>query len=275
MPPPPSFHSGPHSPGSNVPDFLRFANPTEWVELPSKGKYYPPEHPFHDKEQIEIRYMTAREEDILSSRSLLKKGIAIDRLIKSLCVDNFPVNSLLTGDKNAIMVAGRVTGYGPEYKVSLQCPVCAARSEINWDLSEILLHTPDEEFVSKHEIEYTPQGYKIRLPKTEALVNIRFLNGFDEEYVDKLSQNKKKAKLGESRMTDQFRVMIVYINGHTEKGLISKFADGMPAHDARILRKSYAELKPDIDQTLNYACQECLEDSEVEMPMTAQFFWPE
>ena len=275
-PPSPPSSSGHYSGGDTSTDFLKFANPTEWVDLPSGGKYYPPDHPFHMKEQVEIKYMTAKEEDILSSRSLLKKGIAIDRLIKSVCVDKgVPINTLLTGDKNAIMVAARVTGYGADYPVNLQCPVCAARADITWDLATVAMHQPDEEFVLKHKIERTPQGYKVTLPKTKAIVNVRFLNGHDEDYLEKQATSKNKAKLGESRMTDQFRIMIIDINGHTDKGLISKFADNMPAGDARILRNSYAELRPDIDQSMNFVCPDCLMDTEVEMPMTAQFFWPD
>ena len=275
-PTPPPSSAGRHFGGDDTPDFLKFANPTEWVALPSGGKFYPPGHPFHMKEQVEIRYMTAKEEDILASRSLLKKGLAIDRLIKSVCVDkNLPINSLLTGDKNALMVATRVTGYGEEYKVNLQCPVCAARSEFNWDLSVMRTKEPDEEFMSEHSIEYTAEGYKITLPKTKACVSVRYLNGKDEDYLDKQQTTKGKSKLGETRMTDQFRIMITDINGHSDRSIISKFSDNMPANDARILRKSYAELKPDIDQSMNFVCPECSMDTEVEMPMTAQFFWPD
>ena len=76
-------------------------------------------------------------------------------------------------------------------------------------------------------------------------------------------------------MTDQFRQMVVDINGHTDRSLISKFADNMPAGDARVLRRTYAELKPDIDTSISYVCSDCLSESEVDMPMTANFFWPE
>ena len=276
--PPPTMPpgAGPHSgPQSDVPDFLNFTSPTEWVDLPSKGKYYPQGHPYHGKEQVEIKYMTAKEEDILASRSLLKKGIAIDRLIKSVCKDNIDVNSLLTGDKNALMLAARVTGYGTDYAVHVQCPVCQARNEnFNWDLGEINVAIPDEEFLSKHNYEPTERGYKITLPQTKAVVSVRFLTGVDEEKLDKLQTNRKRANLGESRMTDQFRQMIVEISGHTDRTMISKFAENMPAGDARVLRKSYAEAKPDVDMSINYVCGECLSESEVDMPMTAEFFWP-
>jgi hypothetical protein len=275
---PPPTPPGGHEPvyDGDTPDILRFSSPTEWVDLPSKGKYYPEGHPFHGKEQIEIKFMTAKEEDILASRSLLKKGIAIDRLIKSVCVNKVDVNSLLTGDKNAIMIAARVTGYGSDYVINIQCPICAARNdEFNWDLSQIHMQEPDEEFLKKHNFKPLGRGFQITLPKTKVEVCVRFLTGTDEDKLEKLATNRKRANLGESRMTDQFRQMITEISGHTDRTTISNFADNMPAGDARVLRKAYAEAKPDVDMTLNYVCPDCLSESEVDMPMTAQFFWPE
>jgi hypothetical protein len=276
--PPPTMPPGAsqHDAQSDVPDFLRFTSPTEWVDLPSGGKYYPQGHPWHKKEQVEIKYMTAKEEDILASRSLLKKGIAIDRLIKSVCVDPIDIGSLLTGDKNALMLAARVTGYGTDYAVNVQCPVCAARNEnFNWDLSECVSVIKDDVWLDKHKFKYTERGYEITLPSTGAVVNVRFLTGNDEEKLEKLASNRKRANLGESRMTDQFRHMIVEISGHSDRTMISKFSENMPAGDARVLRKSYAEAKPDVDMSLNYVCADCLSESEVDMPMTAEFFWPE
>lgn len=255
--------------------FLNFVTPTEMVDLPSKGKYYPEGHPWHNKEQVEIKFMTAKEEDILTSRTLLKKGIAIDRLIKSVCVDRVDVSGLLSGDKNALMIAARITGYGPEYDVNLACPVCTARNEYTWDLGTVDLMKLDEEWMEKYNVEQTPRGYRIQLPRTKAVVNVRFLTGQDEDKLDKLSQNKKKSNLGESRMTDQFRTMIVDINDHSDPSLIAKFSQNMPAMDAKVLRQSYAKMKPDVDTSLTYICPECGSDTEVEMPMTAQFFWPE
>ena len=273
---PPGASQNHHGGNSDVPDFLRFTSPTEWVDLPSKGKHYPQGHPWHNKEQVEIKFMTAKEEDILSSRSLLKKGVAIDRLIKSVCVDSVDIGSLLTGDKNALMIATRVTGYGSDYAVNVQCPVCANRNEnFNWDLADIENRVQDEEWLGKHKFQETNRGYQITLPKTGAVVSVRFLTGNDEEKLEKLASNKKRARLGESRMTDQFRQMIVEISGHSDRTMISKFSESMPAGDARVLRKSYAEAKPDVDMSVTYVCSDCLSESEVDMPMTAEFFWPE
>ena len=105
---------------------LAYVVPTEFVELPSRGEHYPEDHPFQNKEVVEIRHMTAKDEDILTSRSLLKKGLAIDRLIQSILVDKtVDTDSLLIGDKNAILVQTRIHAYGPTYDTRVLCPACS------------------------------------------------------------------------------------------------------------------------------------------------------
>ena len=104
-----------------------FVIPTEFVELPTGGRYYPPGHPLHGESAIEIKQMTAKEEDMLTSRTLLKKGVALDRVIGSLIVNKaIDPDSLYVGDRNAIIVATRVSGYGNDYTTKVTCPQCAA-----------------------------------------------------------------------------------------------------------------------------------------------------
>ena len=108
-----------------------FVVPTEFVALPSEGKFYPPDHPLHNAESIEIRQMTAKEEDILTSRTLIKKGIALERVIKNLIVDKtIDPDGLLVGDRNAIIIATRVSGYGNDYTTKISCPNCGTNSRI-------------------------------------------------------------------------------------------------------------------------------------------------
>ena len=111
---------------------LKFATiPTEIVELPSKGALYPPDHPLHGEETIEIKYMTAKEEDILTSQSLLRKGLAVERLLKSVVVDKrIDPKSLLVGDRNAVLYATRITGYGAEYPARVTCGNCTAKGRL-------------------------------------------------------------------------------------------------------------------------------------------------
>ena len=102
---------------------MQFVAPTEFVDLPSRGEFYPEDHPLHNKETIEIRYMTARDEDILVNKSYIQKGVVLEKLLESVILDkNIPVSSLLGGDKNAVLIATRVTGYGSEYETKVACP---------------------------------------------------------------------------------------------------------------------------------------------------------
>ena len=115
---------------------LSYAVPTEIIDLPSKGRFYPKGSPLHGKESIEIRFMTARDEDILTSPALLKKGVAIDRLLDNVLMDkSFKSKDLLTGDRNALMYAVRITGYGPDYPATITCRECASEYEHTFDLS--------------------------------------------------------------------------------------------------------------------------------------------
>ena len=110
--------------------------PTEFVELPSQGIFYPAGHPLAGQKTVEIRYMTAKEEDILTSRSLLKEGVALDRMLQNILVNSaIDISSLLVGDKNALLVAARRTGYGPEYETRVACPACDTSQEYSFDIS--------------------------------------------------------------------------------------------------------------------------------------------
>ena len=123
-----------------APASLSYVTPTEFVELPSRGQFYPTDHPLHGKDVIEMRFMTAKDEDILTSPALLKKGVAIDRLLQNLVVDsNVNPNNLLIGDKNAMLLAARISGYGEEYPVALQCNSCGETIEHQFNLSELEL----------------------------------------------------------------------------------------------------------------------------------------
>ena len=174
---------------------LDFVSPTDFVELPSKGMYYPEGHPLHKKEVIEIKYMTAKEEDILTSETLLRKGLAIERFLDSVILDNaIDSQSLLIGDRNAILIAARISGYGPEYETKMQCPACDAQNEIVFDISNPVIQSPDPEgleTITKNEA----GNFVFSLPVSKFNVECRLLTGKDEQYLIELKQNKKKKRL--------------------------------------------------------------------------------
>ena len=91
--------------------------PTEVIDLPSGGKVYPKDSPLADG-KIELKYMTTKEEDILMSQNLIKKGVVIDKLLDSLIVtEGVNQDNLLLGDKN-VLVASRILLMN-EYKLKL------------------------------------------------------------------------------------------------------------------------------------------------------------
>ena len=125
--------NSPHPSPSVTAGDLAFAVPTEFVELPSRGQFYPVDHPLYKQETVEIRFMTAKDEDILSSQALIKNGLAIERLLESLLISDVDPNTLLVGDRSAILIATRISGYGKEYKVDYGCPACTSRNEVDYN----------------------------------------------------------------------------------------------------------------------------------------------
>ena len=256
------------------PSAFSFVVPTEIVDLPSKGEYYLPEHPLHKVDTVEIRYMTAKEEDILTSRSLLKKGVAIDRLLQNVVVDkNIRIDDLLVGDKNALIIAARITGYGREYNVKVVCPFCGANQEHPFDL-EAAEHKCPENFEELGATKTDNGTFFIELPKTKISVEVRLLTGRDEKELLRHEEKRKKLKLQEATLTDQMKKMIVSVNGNDSQGVIYEFIDNMPATDSRQLRNVYADVTPNINLDREVTCEECGVENEIVIPFSAQFFWP-
>lgn len=254
---------------------LSFATPTEFVELPSLGRYYPESHPLHGQDTVEIRYMTAKDEDILTSQSLIKKGVVIDRLVQSVLVDKtIRPQELLIGDKNAILVAARVTGYGSEYETRVDCPACNRNSEHVFDLNDSLkINHADQEV--DNSVQMTDNGtVLVQLPLTKLNVEARLMTGKEETKILSMAERKKKLKLQESALTDQFKTIIVSVDGHTDPATISSVVDRLPAQDARHLRDTYAKTTPNVELTSMFECEDCGHVEEVDVPITVQFFWP-
>ena len=263
-------------PSSDDSSGFNWTNPTYFVDLPSKGKFYPPSHPLYGKEQVEIKYMTAKEEDYLTSQPLLRKGIAIDRVLESVLIDkSIDLDGLLLGDKNAIMVGTRITGYGEEYNVNVSCPKCKGDSDYTFNLEEI----ENWDFESKLEelgCEFTPKNtVMVKLPLTEVDVEIRLLNGHDDKKLTDQANKKNKKNLDSSTLTDQLRAFIVSVNGIDSPFAIANFVSQMPARDSKFLRNLYVDIAPNIDLTQEFECPRCGHEADMEVPLGVNFFWPE
>ena len=219
--------------------------------------------------------MTAKDEDILTSVALLKKGIAIERLLENIIVDKrIKVNDLLIGDKNAIIIAARVSGYGADYQASISCPACTATVDFNFNLDECEALPHDA--YKEHDVELNENNnFVIHLDKSNVEVEVKLLTGKDEMELNQLAERRRKIKLPESNLTDQLRRMIVSVNKNSDVGYINSLIQNMPASDSRKLRTTYQKLIPNIDMHQEFVCSNCGHTGEVNVPFGANFFWPQ
>ena len=252
-----------------------FVVPTEFVDLPSGGRFYAEGHPLHNESTIEIKQMTAKEEDILTSRSLLKKGIALDRVLRNVIIDKrIDVSTLLIGDKNAIVVATRVTGYGNEYTTNVTCPSCGVNQDFTFDLNDAQVIGP-EDLDSRDIVNNGDGTFNIVLEKSNLDVTFKLLTGREEKRLLKLSENKKTKKEGEKNITLQLSTIIHEVNGDDDPKLIDYVVQNLPSSDSRQLRLAYKASNPDLDLTQEFECSECDYEQDMEVPLTADFFWPD
>ena len=259
-------------PTSNViKDEFGWEIPVEVVPLPSRGIIYDPDSTLYNRETIQIKAMTAKEEDILSSRAYLKEGTAIEKLIGSCVTDkSFNVDDLITGDKNALMVSIRITGYGSDYKVEHVCKNCGTRQDVTVDLGALELKR-----LTQQPVEPGKNIFAFELPVTKKVVCYKFLNGHDDRE-EELKQ-KRLANLNmtaDNNVTNFLERIIISIDGITDKNKIRHFIANMPALDSRKLRLHVNNSEPGIDMSWKYSCKKCSHDNEFSLPVTPEFFWP-
>lgn len=247
--------------------------PTETISLPSQGKVYPAENPLASG-QIEMKYMTAREEDILTSPNLVKQGVVIDKLLQSLIVSNIKYDDIVIGDKNAIMVAARILGYGKDYPVEITCPSCGEKSEVTIDLTKL-----KEKNLSESVKQTSPGVFEFILPHSKRVLEFKILTHGDERAIDAELAGYKKTSSNHSvqkSLTTRLKKLIVSVDGNYDRNYISSFVQNeLFALDSRALRSYVKEITPDIEFTVNYTCPSCGHEEEaLGFNLDSNFFWP-
>jgi len=253
-------------------DDFGFEIPVESVPLPSRGITYESDSPVANTDTLEIRAMTAREEDILTSKALIKKGTVITHLLKSCLVNkSIDPDLMLAGDRNAIMTALRITGYGSDYNVEVDCPACGQRSKQTFALTDLPIKRLDLQPVAEG-----TNLFDFLLPTTKKNVRFKFLTGADEQEIMTTMERKKKTGLsGENLVTTRLQHALVSIEGITDQSKLNLFIRNMPARDSLELRRHIDKNEPGIDMKSWMDCPGCMESSEVRLPMGASFFWPD
>lgn len=250
---------------------LEFVTPTELVDLPSRGMY-PQGHPLCGKEAIEIKFMTAKDEDILTSQSLLKKGLAIERFMQNVIIDkSINTEDMYVCDRNAVLIAARSSGYGSAYNAKINCPNCQTVNELSFDLSDP--EVKESIIEDKWNIEQNGNEFLLTTPMTKLKVGIRLLTGRDENYLAKVFADKKKKQ--ESNVSTQFRLMITSVEGDDSRATVDYYVDNMPTQDSTYIRAAYNMVNPSIRIVEDLECHACGHEQEVDVPFGADFFWPD
>lgn len=242
----------------------KFQIPTEQVDLPSKGKLYPSDHPLASG-KIEMKYMTAKEEDILTNQNFIEKGVVIDKLLQSLIVSDFNYNDLLIGDKNAIMVAARILSYGKDYDIQYN------GKDITVDLTEIKDKELDFDSLEQGQREFT-----FALPKSGNEVTFKLLTHGDDKNIDReIAGLKKINRESSATLSTRMKYIITSVNGDRELSTVRQFVDqGLLAQDARALREEYARVQPDVEFKVYHVDEDGVGE-DIDVPVTINFFWPD
>ena len=243
--------------------------PTEVISLPSQGKCYAEENPLSSG-QLEIKYMTAKEEEILASQNLIRKGVVLDKLFESIIVDkNINVDDILIGDKNAIMLATRILGYGPQYKIQIEGEL-GEKNEISVDLGKVQTKEIDFDKLNR-ENKYT------FTTKSGTILEYKLLSHGDEKKIDADVKALERLTKGgtSSELTTRYRFMIISVDGATDTKSITDFINNrFLTIDTRSFREAVRKIQPDINMEFEYEDPQTGEMEVRPIPMGVGFFWP-
>lgn len=245
----------------------KFTLPTETIELPSQGKVYELTNPLSSG-TIEMKYMTAREEDILTNVNLLKQGIAIEKMLQSLIKSPIKYDDLLLGDRNALLIAARILAYGSSYNFEYVDPETEMKEVITVDLQSLKNKKVDfSQYNNKNE-------FTFELPHSKNVVTFKILTVGDEKAIEAEIKGLKKANLTAGEVTTRLKKQILSVNGDYEAKTVRDFVDNyLIAKDSSPLRAYMSSLAPDIDLTVNFTLASGAEIEET-LPLTAEFFFP-
>jgi hypothetical protein len=250
--------------------------PVASVPIPSMGLVYPEGHPFHKQEEVQIYGMTATDENILTSPALIKKGTVMNELMKRCLVDKkVDPNSLISGDRAAILYSIRSTGYGAEYPVKVKCPECETENNVDINIGDFNLKelTVDGGLVQVRAFENL---FSFQLPVSKRQVHFKLMTGEDENRMIQASESRKKAGIkSDTTITERWMNTIVSINDLSDRATISKFVQNMSAGDSLALRKHIDANQPNVDTSFKFSCESCEHEEVLQVPIGLDFFWPD
>jgi len=245
--------------------------PVQIISLPSEGKCYAPSNPL-SKGTLEIKYMTAKEEDILSSQNLIRKGVVLDKLFESVVVQpDVNPDDIVIGDKNAVFLATRILGYGPDYEVEVTDPFSGEKQKVVIDLSAVQTKDIVDNILN------TENRYELELPLSKKKVVFKLLTHKDEKDInaeiaslERLAKNKEFS----SDVSTRLKYMIVSVDGDSDRGVVSKFSKNMLAKDTKAFREYIKTISPDLDLKYDFVSEITGEAEALDIPFGINFFYP-
>lgn len=245
--------------------------PTETISLPSRGLFYSKDSPLSSGE-IELKYMTAREEDILTSRNLIKRGLVYDRLLQSVIVDkDIDPDDLLIADKDTILIVTRMLGYGAEYRVEIQCEDCDEKTDCTVDLADMDIGELEQDTPNNNVFEFV-------LPISKTHITWKLLTlGDDKKIAEELKalQKIKNADSISSEVTTRLKFLITSVDGDNSMKIIREFVDTrMLSRDSFELRKEVDRTAPNVEVNHTFECDACGHTNVITVPIGLDFFWP-
>lgn len=237
--------------------------PTEQIELPSKGLPYSPDSPL-SKGVLEMKYMSAKEEDILTNVNFLKNGTVIDKLLQSMIITPINYDELLICDKNALLIAARILGYGKDYEFEYD------GQKVVFDLSNV------DPLPLNESLKPGKNEFDFHLPKANVTVTFKLLTHGDEKKIDREIQGLKKINpQGSFDQTTRLKHTIVAINGDRDTTTIREFVDNMLISDLRELRKHIVKITPELNLKFEYTKDNGDVVEGVNLPIGINFLWPD
>lgn len=247
-----------------------FDGMTHFVNLPTGGKFYPKGHPLKDISSLEIKMLTTKQEEILTNQSYIDNGIAIDRFLESIILEEIDSKNIYEQDKIAILIAARIEAYGEDYPVVNGCTKCSEIFPTEIDLNNIL------ESIKQSELETTDDGtFIVELPKSKSVVEFKSLLPNEISSIEKTVEKMKKLNIDTTFNDEFYKRIIVSVNGDEDREKIGGFISSMRILDSRTLNSAYVGCLPSLNMKYKFNCPNCDHENEEVMPVAANFFFPD
>lgn len=254
---------------------LSFVVATESVPLPSGGKYYDEESSLYGVYEIEIKHMTAKEEDLLVNEDYIRNNTVLEKLLESIIVDkSIKINDLLVEDKYALLTSARITSYGSEYSFKTSCESCGAEFQFDFDLQKMLDTEPVQNIPD--DVVETEKGiFEFKIDTKDLTVGLRILTLEELDYISQQSKRRKELNISGSETVDFLNMAVEHVDGFTKRDVLLKLFEVLPLKDVRKIRKTYNAISPSLEKKQTQQCPNCSSTVEREAPFSLGWFWPD